>query len=136
MFKAKSNNRYRNIIGGAARPRKQIPNTDVIDALQILEENPGELDMVLINMRNNEEVVLCAVQQNGSALRFASDEMKNNPVVVLCAVQQDGNALRHASDEMKNNQVIVLCAVRHDRLVALQHASDIDVVLDAVQQKW
>ena len=100
MYKAKSNKRYRHISGGAARPRKTIPNTDVIDALQILEENPGELDMVSINMRNNEEVVFAAVQQNPEALEFASNEMTSNPVVVLAAVRQDGSALRYAGVEM------------------------------------
>ena len=58
VYKAKSNKRYRNIIGGAARPRKEIPNTNVIDALQILADNLGRLDWVDIIMRNNEEVVL------------------------------------------------------------------------------
>ena len=123
VYKAKSSNRYRNIIGGAARPRKEIPDTNMIDALQILEENPGELDLVSINMRNNEEVVLAAVQQNFHALRFASDEMRNNQVVVLAAIQQNVNALRHASDEMRNNLEVVLAAVQQHGW-ALQFASD------------
>ena len=57
----KSGKRYRDVIGGAARPRKDIPNNDVVDALEILEKNPGKLKMVRFNMRNNQEVVLAAV---------------------------------------------------------------------------
>ena len=29
-------------------------------------------------MRNNEEVVMCAVQKSGKALQYASKELKNN----------------------------------------------------------
>ena len=37
-------------------------------------------------MKNNEEVVLEAVQQNGHLLHFAGPDMKNNEQVVLAAV--------------------------------------------------
>lgn len=39
-------------------------------------------------MKNNVEVVIAAVQQNGHALRYASDERKNNFDIVMAAVQQ------------------------------------------------
>ena len=38
-------------------------------------------------MRNNQDIVLAAVQQNGWSLRYASVEMKNDQDVVLAAVQ-------------------------------------------------
>ena len=44
-------------------------------------------------MKNNENVVLAALQQNGRALYDASEEIKNNENVVLAAVQQNGRAL-------------------------------------------
>merc|ERR1712167_316123 len=54
------------------------------------------------DMKNKENVVLAAVQQNGQALWRASKDMKNNENVVLAAVQQNGWALQYASKDMKN----------------------------------
>ena len=59
-------------------------------------------------MKNDQEIVLAAVQQYALALRNASNEMKNDPVVVLAAVERDGWALYYASDEMKNGQDRIL----------------------------
>merc|ERR1712150_1069 len=47
-------------------------------------------------------MVLIAVQQNGRALRSASEDLKNNETVVLAAVQQNGSSLEYASEEMQN----------------------------------
>ena len=76
------------------------------------EKNPGELDIVPINMRNNQVVVLCAVQLNSRALYFASVRMKDDRDVVLAADQQDGYVLEFESDDMKSNTVVVLWAVQ------------------------
>ena len=38
--------------------------------------------------------------------------MKNNREVVLAAVQNDGGALKYASEQMNNNQEVVLAPVR------------------------
>ena len=83
--KSKSNRRYRYIIGGAASPRKELPNTDVIDALHILEKIQEDLDMVSINMRNNPVEVLTAVQQNDSVLQtcllYVGESIQNNLII-------------------------------------------------------
>ena len=42
--------------------------------------------------RNDKQIVLAAVRQNGRALHYASDEMKNDREVVLAAVKQRGGA--------------------------------------------
>ena len=44
-------------------------------------------------MKNNETVVLAAVQENAGPLQLAGADMKNEETVVLAAVQQDGYAL-------------------------------------------
>jgi methylmalonyl-CoA mutase cobalamin-binding subunit len=53
-------------------------------------------------MKDNHDVVLAAVQQNGSALGYASAAMKDKHDVVLAAVQQNGNALQFASFAMQH----------------------------------
>jgi len=42
--------------------------------------------------RNDKEVVLKAVSQNGSSLSYASKELKNDKEVVIKAVSQDGSS--------------------------------------------
>ncbi len=53
---------------------------------------------------------MIAVQQNGSALQYASDELKNDKEVVMIAVQQNGSALYYASDKLKSDKEAVLAA--------------------------
>ena len=52
-----------------------------------------------IELRNDKEVVLTAVQQCGWALAFASDELRSDREVILAAVQKDKLALRFVLDE-------------------------------------
>ena len=42
-----------------------------------------------------------------------SNELRNDREVVLTAVSQDGRALEYASAEFKNDRKVVLAAVRH-----------------------
>ena len=57
-------------------------------------------------MKNEKEVVLAAVKQNGDALEYASEGMKNDKKVVLAALAQNGNALQFASEEMQNDKEV------------------------------
>ena len=43
-----------------------------------------------VELKNDKEIVLKAIQINGWALKHASDELKNDKEVVLKAVQQHG----------------------------------------------
>ena len=61
-------------------------------------------------MKNNEKVVLAAVQQNGISLLYASEDMKNNEKVVLAAVQQSGYSLQYAAEELQS----MICACMSD----------------------
>ena len=53
-------------------------------------------------LKDDREVVLEAVRNNGIALKYASDTLKADHEVVLEAVQNNGNALRLASNELQN----------------------------------
>ena len=81
---------------------------------------------------------MVAVQQNGSALQYASEELRGDPGLVMVAVQQNGMALKYASKELKNDLAIVLAAVEED-YEALKYASEKlranrDFVLEAVKK--
>jgi len=92
-------------------------------------------------MRNNEQVVMAAVTENGCALRFASDEMKNNHRVVIAAIKPCESrgtgttsmffseeefhceALDYASDNLKSNEDFLVDALSYNGL-ALRFASE------------
>ena len=59
-------------------------------------------------MKNNQDVVLAAVRQDGNTLQFASYEMKNNQDVVLAAVQHTlcTDSLLYVGKSIKNNLII------------------------------
>jgi hypothetical protein len=57
--------------------------------------------------RNNQRVVLAAVQQNGLALDFAGDTITSNKLVVTAAVQQNGLALRFADIPLRSDVDVV-----------------------------
>ena len=45
------------------------------------------------------------------SLMYASADLKNDKEVVLAAVKQDGYSLAHASDDLANDKEVVLAAV-------------------------
>jgi len=74
-------------------------------------------------LKDDREVVFAALSNHGWALDYASDELKNDREVVLAAVDNDGRALEDASDELKNDREVVIAAVNNKGWV-LQYASD------------
>ena len=51
------------------------------------------------------KVVMAAVENNGSALQYASEALRSDPEVVMVAVKKNGLALQCVTDEL----------LRHDR---------------------
>lgn len=88
--------------------------------------------------RNDREVVLAAVQQDGEMLRNASEELRSDRQFVLDLLKQGVNVLGHVSEELRNDEEVVLAAVQLCG-GALEHASeeqqnDRKIVLVAVMQ--
>jgi hypothetical protein len=73
--------------------------------------------------KDNPEVVLPAVQQNGLALQFASYHLRSDESIVMAAVQQNGKALEFASYSLKNDDDVVMAAVKNNP-VSLQFARE------------
>ncbi len=90
------------------------------------------------SVRENDEIALEAVHQNGMALRHLSENFKNNKQIVLTAVKQNGLSIKYASNLLKNNKQIVLSAVRQNAL-SIEYASDFlknnrEIVISAIKQ--
>ena len=106
--------------------------------LVAVTNNGMELMFASNALRADRDVVLAAVQNNGSALMFASEKFKNDPNVVLAAVAECGVALKYASKELQADSDFVLRAVTCNpialKYASKEHQNDPNVVLAAVKQ--
>mgnify|MGYP006092223767 CR=1 FL=1 len=93
------------------------------DALATVAKDGMKLANFLLGFEADKEVVLAAVEKNGSALEYASPELRGEGLhnlpdeeqesakeVVLAAVAQDGLALRHASEALRANKEVAYAA--------------------------
>ena len=78
--------------------------------MAVVQQDANALQFASAEMRADMEVVLAAVQQNGTTLEYrdASEEIRGDKEVVLAAVQQFGFALKYASAEMRVDKEVVL----------------------------
>ncbi len=72
-------------------------------ALVLLSESLKQLSDFAPELRDDEEVVLAAVHQDGTALQFASTRLKGDKDVAFAAMRQDPSALRFAGDALQTN---------------------------------
>ncbi|MDP3189314.1 DUF4116 domain-containing protein [Limnobacter sp.] len=106
--------------------------------IQAVRSDAGWFEQMDVHLREDRDVVMAAVQQNGAALAFASDEHLNDREVVLSAVRQFGLSLEFASNELRNDRELVLAAIEQDGLALESASTDLraerDVLLAAVRQ--
>jgi hypothetical protein len=76
-----------------------------------------------IELKADREIFLAAVKQNIYALSWASEELKADSKFMLAAVQQNGLTLRYALDDLRKDKEIVSVAVQQNR-EALKFASN------------
>jgi hypothetical protein len=80
------------------------------------------LGLISETHRDDREIVLAAVRQNGNSIRLASPCLRDDFHIVLAAVNETPTALRFADSRLRDNSVIVRAAVRKDGL-SLRYAS-------------
>ena len=90
-------------------------------------------------LREDREIMLFAVRQDGMLLQYASPSLKRDVKVVTAAVEKNGLALQHADDSLKRDRKVVLAAVSQ-KGTALSYADksmrqDEEIVLAAVSQR-
>ena len=61
---------------------------------------------------NDKDEVLKLVQQDGTALKYASKELRNDRNIVTAAVREDGLALIYASKELQDSKDVALTALQ------------------------
>ena len=81
--------------------------------LKAVNNNGMLLEYASDRLKNDKDVVLKAVRNFGKALEFASLKLRDDEDVVLEAIKQNGEALKFASDRLKNDKDIVLTAIKN-----------------------
>ena len=74
-------------------------------------------------LRDDKDVVLAAVKEDGHTLQFVSDRLRDDKDVVMAAVKQEGYILDYASSRLKDDEEVVLAAIKEYAYV-LEIASD------------
>lgn len=92
--------------------------------INMIKESWGMLRDLPMKYRDDKDVVLAAVKQNGESLEFASIRLKGDIDVVTQAVKITGWALRFASSEMRSNTWIALLAIEEGWWYAMQYVGD------------
>lgn len=90
---------------------KSTQDKALIENLWAAEIIPTKALQAADDARDDFDVVMAAVSQNGLALRYASARLKNQRDIVLAAVSQVGLALYHASVALQGERDIVMAAV-------------------------
>lgn len=62
-------------------------------------------------LKDNKEIVMAAVSQDGSALQYASKELQDDKDIVKAAAAKDRNALKYASERVRNDKKTIMVAV-------------------------
>jgi hypothetical protein len=64
------------------------------------------------SLKKDRDVVLAALQQSGSAVRYVDESLKKDKEVVLVAVR--GGGFHCVDDSLKNDKEVVIAAVTRD----------------------
>jgi len=92
-------------------------------AIERAGQKGSDLELIEKEWKDDKDVVLTAVKNNGRALQFASETLKADKEVVLAAVTNYAAALEYASTALKSDMEIVGTALK-DNGLALVHCSD------------
>ena len=96
---------------------------DVILKIMEIDKDSDISSYFTDELKDDKEVMLIAVENNGFMLKYASDKLKDDKDIVLKAVNQNGLALIYASDRLKNDKEVVLKAIESNTY-AIEYASD------------
>jgi hypothetical protein len=98
---------------------EEIQNNDLLATIV----RNYRIDSIPIDEVNNENYFESILEQDGLAIRFASDEIKNNERLCKIAADNDGNSIEYMSISIKNNKNVCKLAVANNGM-SLKFMSD------------
>ena len=75
-------------------------------------------------MKNDKDVVIESVNNYGS-LCWASEEIRNNREIVMEAVKNNGYEIQYASNDLKNDKDLVITALKENKMAFAYIGKDI-----------
>ncbi len=93
--------------------------------LHIMSRRGDYLEYASKYFRNDKDVVLKAVRQDGRSLKYASKELRADRSVVLEAVKQNEGAFSYASKELKNDKELAMLAVKKWSWIFIEVGEDL-----------
>lgn len=85
------------------------------DFLKAVKDGMTYYDVLLVSsasVRDDEEIMLNAVEENGVSLKFASDRIKDDKGIVLVAVENAPHSVRYASERLQDDKCILSAALK------------------------
>jgi len=109
--------------------------------IDLIQDYGNRCDMILKyapQFNDDLEVVTSALSFDIRSIYYASERLKNNDELVMYVVRQEGRALQYVGNDARFNRQIVLAAVQQDGM-AIQYAvpdlwDDEEIVAQAIQQ--
>jgi predicted DNA-binding ArsR family transcriptional regulator len=89
-------------------------------------------------LKQDRELCILAVNENGSNLKHAPDELKNDKEIVMIAVSKSGLALDYASEELKDDEDVIHQAIKKNPSSIFSASSrlqnDKSILLDCIRK--
>lgn len=108
------------------------------EALAIVQKDPWAFALLDPQFRDDREIVMAAVEQEGLMLEHASERLQNDHAVVLAAVRQDGYAFHFASEALHDDEAVVMQMLLSDSkpfsTVSARLRADPLIAITAVKQ--
>lgn len=92
--------------------QKRFANKKIMK--EIISVNWDEIRDAGHSIKNDIEIMMCAINQNSNAFSYASFELKNDMFFVKKVVSIDGTQLQHAGFRMKNTHEVARIAVKNN----------------------
>ncbi len=100
-----------------------ILKDDPVTALTVMSKVGKMLKYASKNIRDNKDIVIAAVSEDGRALEFASNRLQDDDLVANIAVNNDGVGFKYISNRLKDNEELLFTAIKQ-YWHAIEHASD------------
>lgn len=121
VFLALQNEDLMKFVPEIYRDNKEVM-LDFFNTNHLNPQHLQNLQYVSKRLKNDQEIVMCAIKQDGFNLQFAGKKFKNNKNLAMLALQNNGS-LEFLSPELRNDQEVVLVALKNNG-AQLQFASD------------
>lgn len=90
---------------------------------ECLKLSPYSICYACDDFKDNKEIVIPLLSENGDLLEFLSNRLKDDKDVVLVAVGNNGNSLKFASERLRDDKEVVITALGISDNIKIAHTT-------------